>query len=148
MKTGKTKVPATIDLYIAAFPDDIQEKLAKIRGVIAKAAPRAEQSISYRIPTFKLAGRPLLYFAAFKAHIGLYPVTASVKEAFKKELAGYAQSKGTVRFPPDKPVPYALIGKIARFRVKENAARVATKEKPASKATRNPIFRAYPNSRE
>ena len=119
MKSAKSKVPATIDAYIATFPDDIQVKLAKIRGVIAKAAPGAEQSISYGIPAFKLNG-PLLYFAAFKAHIGLYPITASAKAAFRKELAGYAQSKGTIRFPLDEPVPYALIGRIAKFRVKEN----------------------------
>jgi uncharacterized protein YdhG (YjbR/CyaY superfamily) len=119
MKSAKAKVPATIDAYISAFPDDVQVKLAKIRGAIAKAAPRAEQSISYGIAAFKLNG-PLLYFAAFKAHIGLYPITASVKAAFRKELAGYAQSKGTIRFPLDEPVPYALIGRIAKFRVREN----------------------------
>lgn len=120
MATEKQKPPASIDAYIKAFPDDVQQKLIKIKNVIASAAPGAEQSISYRIPTFKLAGRPLLCFAAFKEHIGLYPIAASVKDDFKKELVSYAQSKGTVRFPLDKPVPYALIGRIAKFRFKEN----------------------------
>ncbi len=125
MKPEKSKLPATIDAYIKGFPDEVQRKLLKIRNVIAKAAPDAEQSISYRIPTFKLAGRPLLDFAAFKAHIGLYPVTDNVKAAFEKELAAFAQSKGTVRFSHDRPIPYGLIGKIAKFKVKENAAKAA-----------------------
>lgn len=125
--------PETISAYIAAFPADTGTRLKKIRAAISKAAPGAEQSISYRIPTFKLAGRPLLYFAAFKAHIGLYPITASVKEAFKKELAVYAQSKGTIRFPLDEPVPYALIGRIAKFRVRENGDAANSKGKTVSK---------------
>lgn len=129
MKADKSKLPASIDSYFESFPAELQSKLLKIRDVIAKAAPGAEQSISYRIPSFKLAGRPLLYFAAFKAHIGIYPITASVKEAFKKELVGYAQSKGTIRFPLDKPVPYALIGRMAKFRVKENRERAEIKAK-------------------
>jgi uncharacterized protein YdhG (YjbR/CyaY superfamily) len=130
MKRAKTKVPATIDAYIAAFPDDVQAKLTKIHAVVAKSAPQAEQSISHGIAAFKLNG-PLLYFAAFKAHIGLYPITTSVKAAFQKELAGYAQSKGTIRFPLYQPVPYALIGKIARFRVKENGDAATSKGSPA-----------------
>ncbi len=95
--------------------------------------------ISYRIPAFKLAGRPLLYFAAFKAHIGLYPVTDDVKAAFAKELAGFAQSKGTVRFSHDRPIPYGLIGKIAKFKVKQIAGAAAArkqKKKSASKTAR------------
>ncbi len=139
MKRAKAKLPATIDAYIAAFPDDIQAKLAKIRGVIAKAAPDAVESISYRIPTFKLDGRPLLYFAAFKAHIGLYPMTDDVKAAFEKELAGFAQSKGTVRFSHDRPIPYGLIGKIAKFKVKQIAGAAAArkqKKKSPSKTAR------------
>ena len=125
--------PETISAYIALFPADTGTRLKKIRAAISKAAPGAEQSISYRIPTFKLAGRPLLYFAAFKAHIGLYPITSSVKAAFKNELAGYPQSKGTVRFPLDEPVPYALIGRIAKFKVKENADAAKGKSTPAGK---------------
>jgi uncharacterized protein YdhG (YjbR/CyaY superfamily) len=133
MKPVKSKLPASIDAYIEGMPDEVQSTLLKIRDVIARAAPGAEQSISYRIPTFKLAGRPLLYFASFKAHIGLYPIKASVKLAFKKELARYAQSKGTVRFPLDRPVPYPLIGRIAKFRVKEIAGVGKGKITPAGK---------------
>jgi uncharacterized protein YdhG (YjbR/CyaY superfamily) len=133
MTSKKSQLPETIDAYIAEFPNDVREKLERILAVIAKAAPGADQSISYRIPTFKLAGQPLLYFAAFKAHIGLYPVTDDVKAAFEKELAPFRQSKGTVRFPLDKPAPYALIGKIAKFKVKENAEAAKVKSKPIDK---------------
>ena len=143
MTPEKSRLPASIDAYISAFPGDVQQKLFKIKNVIARAAPGAEQSISYRIPTFKFAGRPLLYFAAFKEHIGLYPIAASVKVVFKKELAVYAQSKGTVRFPLGQPVPYALIGRIAKFRVKENADAAKAKDTPAGKprAAKSPAIR-------
>jgi uncharacterized protein YdhG (YjbR/CyaY superfamily) len=106
---------STVDEYIAGFPKPVQKILRTIRKTIRAAAPDAEESISYRIPTYKLDG-PLIYFAAFKAHIGLYPVTASVKEQFKKELSGYESGKGTVRFPLDQPIPYTLIGKIVKFK--------------------------------
>jgi len=118
MSTGKT-APKNIDEYIARFPKDVQGILKKIRMTLRKAAPGAEESIGYQIPTFKLKGTAL-YFAAFKAHIGLYPVTTAIKEKFKQELSAYEQSTGTVRFPLDKPVPYTLIGRIAKFMVKEH----------------------------
>ena len=114
--TGKT-APRNVDEYIASFPPDIQEILEEIRTTIRKAAPAAEESISYRIPTLKLNG-PLIYYAAHKAHIGLYPMTAGVKERFKKELSTLEGSKGTVRFPLDKPIPYTLISRIVKFRIK------------------------------
>lgn len=119
--------PATIDEYIAGFPVDVQAILQKIRQVIRAAAPDAVEAISYQMPTFKLHGN-LIHFAAFKNHIGLYP-TPTGTEAFKKDLAGYVQGKGSVQFPLDKPMPYALIEKIAKFRVKENAARAKAKQK-------------------
>ena len=105
----------TVDDYIAGFPKNVREILRKIRKTIRAAAPDAEESISYRIPTYKLNG-PLIYFAAFKKHIGLYPVTAPVKAKFKKELAGYKGGKGTVQFPLDEPIPYALIARIVKFK--------------------------------
>ena len=108
-----------VDKYIARFPPKTRRVLAKIRATIHRAAPRVEESITYKIPTFKLNGRRLIYFAVFKAHIGLYPVTPDVKAKFKKELAGYKGGKGTVRFPLDEPVPYGLIAKIVRFKLKQ-----------------------------
>src|SRR5438132_5097774 len=111
----------TIDQYIAGFPQDVQQILQKIRATIREAAPDAQETISYRIPTFKLNGRPLIYFAGFKAHIGLYPITAPIKVNFKKELSGYKGGKGTVRLPLKEPIPYALISRIVKFKVQNSA---------------------------
>jgi len=105
----------TVDDYIAGFPKPVQKILRTIRKTIRAAAPDAEESISYRIPTYKLNG-PLIYFAAFKAHIGVYPVTAPVREKFKKQLSGYEGGKGTVRFALDQPIPYTLISKIVKLK--------------------------------
>ena len=107
----------TIDRYIAGFAPDVREVLAKIRAVIRRVAPKAEESISYRVPTFKLDGRPLVYFAAFKTHVSLYPMTAPVKTKFRKELAGYKGGKGTIQFPLDKSIPYELIARLVRFKL-------------------------------
>ena len=112
----------TIDEYIQAFPKDVQGILKKMRQTIKEAAPGAVETISYQIPTFKLNGKGLVYFAAFKSHIGFYPIHASV-EGFKKELSRYKQGKGSVQFPLDQPIPYDLVKKITRFRVKETAGR-------------------------
>ena len=111
----------TIDEYIKTFPEDVQSLLEKMRQTIRKAAPEAEEVISYQIPTFKLKGN-LVYFAAFKNHIGFYP-TSSAIEAFKKELAPYKGAKGSVQFPMRKPIPYDLVKKITIFRRKENLAK-------------------------
>src|ERR1700730_7337039 len=111
----------TIDEYIETFPEDVQSILEKMRQTIRKAAPEAEEAISYQIPTFKLYGN-LVHFAAFKNHIGFFPTTSGIA-AFKKELSPYAGSKGTVRFPIEKPVPYDLVRKIVMFRRKENLER-------------------------
>lgn len=108
----------TIENYIAAFPVEIQKLLKKIRETIKKAAPEAEEKISYAIPTFYLNGN-LVYFAAYKNHIGFYPSPSGIS-AFKKELSVYAGSKGAVQFPLVKPLPLELISKIVKFRVKEN----------------------------
>ncbi len=119
--------PKTIDEYVAGFPPDVQEILEKVRMTIRKAAPEAEETIKYRMPTFTLKGN-LVHFAAFKNHIGFYPVPTGI-EAFKKELSVYEQGKGSVQFPLDKPIPYALISRIVKFRVKENLERAKEKGK-------------------
>ncbi len=107
--------------YIGKFPEDVAETLRKVRATIRRAAPKAEETISYMMPGYRLNGQ-LVWFAAFKEHIGFFPRGSSAIEAFKKELAGYKLSKGTVRFPLDKPIPFGLIGKMVKFRVKENMA--------------------------
>ncbi|HXP48595.1 MAG TPA: DUF1801 domain-containing protein [Bacteroidia bacterium] len=107
--------------YKAAYPKEIQKLLDQVRATIKKAAPAAEEVISYGMPAFK-QNRILVYFAAQSKHIGLYP-TASGVANFKKELAGYEFSKGAIQFPYDKPLPLALITKIVKFRVAENKAK-------------------------
>lgn len=107
-----------IDEYISMLPKDIRDKLEKMRQVIREAAPKAEEAISYGIPTFKLNGN-LVHFAAYKSHIGFYPTSSGIA-AFKKELSPYKLSKGTVQFPIDKPIPFEIVKKIVKYRVKEN----------------------------
>ncbi len=126
MKTDQT-APQTIDEYIAGFPDGVQLILQKIRMTIRKAAPGAEETIKYQMPTFTLKGN-LVHFGAFKKHIGFYPVPTGI-EAFKDELSVYEGGKGSVQFPFDKPMPYDLIGKIVKFRVEENLQKAETKKK-------------------
>lgn len=111
----------TVDSYIADQPADIQAKLKNIRKIVKKSAPKATEKISYGIPYYSLNGR-LVYFAAFRNHIGFYPMTSTIK-AFKKDLAGYETSKGTVRFPHDKPLPLPLIKQMIDFRIKENLSK-------------------------
>jgi uncharacterized protein YdhG (YjbR/CyaY superfamily) len=113
------QTPKDIDEYIAGFPNDVQQILEKIRATIKKATPDAEETISYQIPTFTLKGKYLVYFAAFKKHIGFYPAPIGNAE-FKKELAVYGAGKGTAKFPLDQPIPFDLIRKIVKFRAKEN----------------------------
>jgi uncharacterized protein YdhG (YjbR/CyaY superfamily) len=109
----------TINEYTKTFPEDVQMILENILQTIRKAAPEATEEISYGIPTFKLNGRPLVHFAAWKNHIGFYPMPSAAK-AFKRELSVYKQGKGSVQFPLDKPIPYGLVKKIVKFRVSEN----------------------------
>lgn len=108
----------SIDEYIDTFPEEVQEILQKIRETIQQTAPDAKEVISYQMPTFRLHGI-LVHFAAFKHHISFFP-TPSAIEAFKEELSSYETSKGTVKFPMGKPVPFELIERIVEFRVKEN----------------------------
>jgi uncharacterized protein YdhG (YjbR/CyaY superfamily) len=117
--------PRNIDEYIAGFPKDIQRLLEQMRLTIKKAAPAAEETIKYAMPTFTLHGN-LVHFAAFKNHIGFYPVPTGI-EAFKKELAAYKGGKGSVQFPIDKPLPLGLVAKIAKFRVIENTKKTKKK---------------------
>jgi uncharacterized protein YdhG (YjbR/CyaY superfamily) len=120
-----------VDEYIAAFPADVRKILEKIRRTVRKAAPDAEETLSYRIPAFKLNG-VLVYFAAFKNHIGLYPpVTGDAK--LLREAARYAGEKGNLRFPLDQPIPYDLIDLIVRHKVKENLAKPAARKRKKSR---------------
>ena len=113
---------ATVDGYIKGFPHDVQVLLKSLRQAIRQAAPHAEEGISYKIPAYKDRG-VVVYFAAWKNHIALYPLTAGVKRTFQKELSRYEMSKGTLRFPLDEPLPLPLIRKIVRFRLEENLKR-------------------------
>jgi uncharacterized protein YdhG (YjbR/CyaY superfamily) len=125
---GKKDHPATIDEYIAQFPQDVQHILTRIRAVIQESAPQAVERISYQMPAFYLKGN-LVYFGAHKHHIGFYP-TGSGVEAFKEELSAYKGSKGAVQFPLDKPIPYDLISQIVKFRVAENLKKGSLNKKP------------------
>jgi uncharacterized protein YdhG (YjbR/CyaY superfamily) len=120
-------MPRDIDEYIAGFPDAVRVRLNKIRMTIRKAAPAAEEAIKYQIPTFTLNGN-LVHFAAFKNHIGFYPAPRGI-EQFRKELARYEGAKGSVRFPLDQPVPYGLISRIVKFRVKDNLEKAGRRSK-------------------
>ena len=121
----KNAHPTTTDEYIAQFPDDVQQRLVKIRAVIKESAPEAEEKISYQMPTYYLQGN-LVHFAAYKNHIGFYPAPSGVL-AFKDELSQYETSKGAIQFPLDKPIPLDLITKITTYRVAENLKRAEAK---------------------
>jgi len=126
MKTN-VSAPRDVDEYIAGFPNEVRTILEKVRTTIRKAAPGAQEKISYRIPTFTLDGKYLIYFAAFQKHVGLYPAPRGAEE-FQEQLAAYGGGKGTVQFPFDKPIPFGLITRIIKFRIKENLARAKARE--------------------
>jgi uncharacterized protein YdhG (YjbR/CyaY superfamily) len=109
----------SVDAYIVSFPKDIQEILGNIRQTIKKAAPQAVEEIAYQMPAYKLNKKPLVYFAAFKNHIGFY-ATPTGHQAFADELSKYKQGKGSVQFPLNENIPYDLIERIVQFRVLEN----------------------------
>lgn len=115
MKTASN----SIDEYIAGFPEDVQAVLKQIRLRIQEAAPEAEETISYAMPAFKLNKKPLVYFAAFKNHIGFYALPSG-NEEFKKELSRYRTGRGSIQFPMTEPMPLELITKIVKFRIEEN----------------------------
>jgi len=117
----------SVDEYIASQPEAVQDVLKRVRSTIRKAVPGAEEMISYKIPTYKLHGDPVLYFAGWRKHYSLYPANDHVVAAFKDDLAPYEVNKGTIRFPLSEPVPIKLIGRIAKFRAKEVAEREKSK---------------------
>lgn len=127
MPPSARTMPENIDAYIAGFSPEVQAILARIRSTIKATAPQAQETISYRIPAFTLNGM-LVYFAAFPRHIGLYPPVKG-DARLEKALAPYAGEKGNLRFPLDQPIPYRLIARIVKLRVKQNAAKAAAKAK-------------------
>jgi uncharacterized protein YdhG (YjbR/CyaY superfamily) len=122
-----SKAPTSIDEYIADFPEDIQSLLNQVRSTVKQAAPDAEESIGYGMPAYKTHGKPLVYFAAFKNHIGFYATPTGHAE-FAKELSKYKQGKGSVQFPIDQPMPLKLIAQIVEFRVIENQEKAKKKK--------------------
>jgi uncharacterized protein YdhG (YjbR/CyaY superfamily) len=129
--TAAQAPPRNIDEYIAGFPRPVQTMLRRVRGAIRKGVPGAEEAISYRIPTFKVRGRSVIYFAGWKKHYSIYPATERLVTIFRNDLAPYeVNDKGTIRFPLSAPVPVTLIEALARFRAKE----VAEKEQAEAAA--------------
>lgn len=120
------KTPKDIDDYIDRFPGEAQQLLQQMRTTIKKAAPKAEETISYGIPAFRQNGM-LVWFAAFKNHIGFYPHASGIT-AFKKELSAYKSAKGSVQFPFESPLPLALVSRMVKFRVKENIGKAGKKK--------------------
>jgi uncharacterized protein YdhG (YjbR/CyaY superfamily) len=114
-----TKKPASIDEYMAGFPKTTQIVLEQIRSIIKNAAPNAEETISYAMPTFTLNNKYLVYFAGYKNHVSLYPAPTG-NASFEKQMGPYRSGKGTAQFPLDKPLPIDLIKRIVKYRMKEN----------------------------
>ena len=149
---AKTDFPS-VDAYIAAQPHEARATLERVRGIIRDAVPDATETISYQIPCYKLGGRYAVYFAGWKSHYSVYPLTQLVHRSLEGDLAGYEVSKGTVRFPLSEPVPAALIGRIAKLLAAEAFTRLAgeaatqratsvpprkSKRKPQKKASKKP----------
>jgi uncharacterized protein YdhG (YjbR/CyaY superfamily) len=132
-----TKIPAakTVDEYIQRHPPEVQPVLQKIRNLIRKTAPEATEVISYQIPGYMYHGM-LIFFAAYKNHIAVYPAPRESKE-FKKELSAYKGGKGTVQFPIGSPIPFDLVKRIIQFRMKDNEARAAANNNKTNKATKS-----------
>jgi uncharacterized protein YdhG (YjbR/CyaY superfamily) len=122
------QAPKTIDEYIKAFPEEVQEVLQKIRATIKKAAPDAQEGISYKMPAYYLNGRYLVYFAAHRRHIGMYPIPSGDPE-FNREIAPYQSGKGTLQFPLNQPIPYRLISKVVKYRAAEEVAKATPPKK-------------------
>lgn len=133
---SNSPVVKNVDEYIASFPKATQKLLQQLRKTIRKAAPEAEEVISYQMPAYNLYGK-LVYFAGYEKHIGFYPMPSAI-DNFKKQLDNYNTSKGTVQFPLDEPLPIALVTEMTVFRMKENlaAAELKGKLKPKAKRTK------------
>jgi len=127
MKTAQPAY-ADIDEYIAAFPADVQAVLRQVRATIRAAAPEAEETISYQIPTFKPNGTHLIYFAGYKKHVSVYPAPVGNAD-FADEMAVYGSGKGTAKFPLDRPIPFDLITRMVKLRIQETLARAEAKGK-------------------
>jgi uncharacterized protein YdhG (YjbR/CyaY superfamily) len=125
MKQRSAAAPTTVDEYIAPFPPEVQRILQRVRQVVREAAPEAREVISYRMPALRQGGI-LVYFAAFKRHIGLYPPVRG-DAALEEAIAPYAGEKGNLRFPFDEPIPYDLIARIAALRLKQVLAKAVIK---------------------
>ncbi|SDM24071.1 Uncharacterized conserved protein YdhG, YjbR/CyaY-like superfamily, DUF1801 family [Catalinimonas alkaloidigena] len=123
----QTSAATSVDAYISGFSDELRQRLTAIRTVVQQVAPEAQEIIKYQMPTFVWHGN-LVHFAAFKHHIGFYPVPSAI-DAFQEELVGYKRAKGTVQFPHDQPLPLDLIRRMVAFRVQENQAKAAQKAK-------------------
>lgn len=119
MKPKKKSNESDVDTYLAGIPTDARNALEKLRKWIRAAAPDAEEGFSYGVPAFKLHGKPIVCFAAFKNHCGFYPMSPNVLRAFSADLEVYETAKGTIRFRPEKPLPCALVKKIVRARIAE-----------------------------
>jgi uncharacterized protein YdhG (YjbR/CyaY superfamily) len=119
---------ASMDDYIATFPEDVQNILKQVRSTIKAAAPKAEETISYEIPTFKLNGKYLTYFAGWKNHISIYPIPAG-DTAFRKAVEPYVSGKGTLKFPLDKPIPYKLITQMVKLQIAANLEKTGYRSK-------------------
>ena len=116
---ANSTAPKTMDDYIASFPSEVQEILQKVRATIKKAAPAAEETMSYKMPTFTMNDRYLIYFAAYKRHIGVYPAPVGNPD-LQEEISAYQSGRGTLRFRLNQPIPYSLIAKIVKVRMKDN----------------------------
>lgn len=133
--------PTNVSAYVAAFPPPVKRILARLRSTMRKALPGSEETISYGIPTYKMNGRAVMYFAGWKAHYSIYPATAALVTTFGKELAPYdVNDKGTIRFPLDAPVPVELIERLAKYRANEVASRANARPDARTRArARRPV---------
>jgi uncharacterized protein YdhG (YjbR/CyaY superfamily) len=139
------KQTQTVDEYISSFHKEVQEKLQQLRQAIHEAAPEAQETISYQMPAFKQNG-VLVWFAAFKGHIGFYPKTSAMG-TFRDKLKNYKTSKGTIQFDLDKPLPLDLVGEIVRFRLKENEEKSSKSSMvgPKPQSIRTPLLKGHKN---
>ncbi len=138
----------SMDEYLATLHEDVRAVLLRVRAVIRKALPEAAEAISYQIPTFKVGGRPVIYFAGWKEHYSLYPANGPLLAALKTELEPFRVSKGTIRFPLGDPVPVGLIARIAKLRAQEVADRVSLKPKQKSEGLKRDRATAGTGSRK